>query len=94
MCLYCEKCFGTVEGCQQHMKDQRHCRLPVANEDLYFDEYGEYYDFSTEESSTKVKLLFFFLVVVNMHVYFLLAPLTQLFFFFFFFFLVVFIRVK
>ena len=54
------KCFGTVEGCQQHMKDQRHCRLPVANEDLYFDEYGEYYDFSTEESSTKVKLLFFF----------------------------------
>ena len=55
MCLYCEKCFSTVEGCQQHMKDQHHCRLPVANEDLYFDEYGEYYDFSTEESSTKVR---------------------------------------
>ena len=51
MCLYCEKGFSTVEGCQQHMKDQNHCRLPVSNEDNYFDEYGEYYDFSSETDS-------------------------------------------
>lgn len=53
MCVYCEKGFGTIEGCQQHMKDQNHCRLPVANEDTYFEEYGEFYDFSSEEVSGK-----------------------------------------
>ena len=51
MCVYCEKGFSSVEGCQQHMKDQNHCRLPVANENHYFDEYGEFYDFSTEENA-------------------------------------------
>ena len=33
------------------MKDQNHCRLPVANENNYFDEYGEYYDFTNESDS-------------------------------------------
>ena len=40
-----------------HMRDMLHCRLPIGNEDDFFEEYGDYYDFSnalTEEEKKNV----------------------------------------
>merc|ERR1719502_716181 len=47
LCLYCDKGFQTAAGCQNHMRDQNHCRLPIANDDYFYEEYGEFYDYSS-----------------------------------------------
>jgi hypothetical protein len=47
MCLYCDRGFQTAAGCQNHMRDQNHCRLPVSNDDYFYEEYGEFYDYSS-----------------------------------------------
>ena len=46
ICIYCNKAFSSTQGCKMHMREMAHCRLPISDEEMFYEEYGEFYDFT------------------------------------------------
>jgi pre-60S factor REI1 len=49
ICLYCNRQFKSVRGCQAHMRDMFHCRMNAGNIDDFFEEFADYYEWPVDE---------------------------------------------